>query len=169
MNKHGFTLAEMLFTVLLIAILMAVIYPYLRASQRGWQTVDRRAEVIQNTRVGMDKMLKILREATAFTSVTAASNPSGQIVFLDKDGNTKEFKKYNDGTNEMLGYVSGGSTYSLAGPITSLKFTCYEQDGDTTTTTTDDIKSVEIELIVSDSEGEVPSQTIVSRASYRND
>ena len=165
----SFTLIEILFVVALVAVLLAVVYPYFRAMNVGWQSVDRRAEVIQNARVGMDKMVCILREATGFTSVTAAGDADGRIVFLDKDGDTKEFKKYNDGVNDMLGYVRGGSTSELAGPIASLKFTGYESDGVTTTVVAANIRSVEMELIVSDSEGEVSDQTITSRASYRND
>ncbi|MFH0731528.1 MAG: lamin tail domain-containing protein [Candidatus Omnitrophota bacterium] len=165
----GFTLTEVLFVVLLIALLIAVVYPYLRATHTGWKTLDRRQEVIQNARVGMDKMNRLLREATGFTSVTGASDNNGRIVFLDKDSNTVEFKKYNDGTNDMLGYVTGANTYSLAGPIEALTFTCYKEDGVTTTTTASDIKSVEVKMVVADSESEVPSQTFISRIFYRKD
>ena len=168
-DRNGFTLPEMLFVVLLIAILMVAVYPYLRATHTGYKTADRRQEVIQNARVGMDKMVKMLREATGFTSVTDATDPDGSIIFLDKDGNSIEFKKYNDGTSDMLGYVSDAVTYALAGPISSLKFTCYEEDGSTTTTMADKIKSVKIELVASDSEGEVGSQTVISRAFCRRD
>ena len=124
---------------------------------------------MQNARVGMDKMMRLLREARGFTSVTAATEANGSIVFLDKDGNPAEFKKYNQGINDMLGYVSEGRTYALAGPIESLKFTCYEQDGATITTSAADIQSVEIELVVLDSESEAGPETIICRAFSRRD
>lgn len=172
-ERAGFTLPEMLFVISLIVILMVAIYPYLRVTHRAWKTTDRRQEVIQNARVGMEKMIRLLREATGFTSVTAATDADGRIIFslLDDDDNTVtvEFKKYNDGTNDMLGYVTGSTTYALAGPIESLKFTCYEEDGTTTTTTAANIKSVKIDLVTSDSEGEVGSQTIICRAFSRKD
>ncbi len=165
----GFTLIEALFVIALLSVLLAAVYPHLRMAHTGWQTADRRADIIQNVRVGMDKMVRMLREASSFTSVTSSGDIDGRIVFLDKDSNTKEFKKYNDGSNEMLGYVSGGSTYMLAGPITSLKFTGYEEDGVTEITVAGDIKSVEVEIIVSDEEEEIASQTVTSRIFHRND
>ena len=60
LSLTGFTLTEILFVVILIAVLMAAIYPYLRVTHRGWQTVDRRQEIIQNARVGLDKMTRML-------------------------------------------------------------------------------------------------------------
>lgn len=165
----GFTLIEALFVIALLTILLAAIYPHLRMAHTGWQAADCRADIIQNARVGMDKIVKALREAQSFVSVTASADSDGQIVFLDKDGNTKEFKKYDEGSFGMLGYVSEGNTYKLAGPISSLKFFCYQEDGDTLTTTAGDIKSVEIEMVVIDSQGEIFAQTVTSRIFYRND
>ncbi|MCP4650841.1 MAG: prepilin-type N-terminal cleavage/methylation domain-containing protein [PVC group bacterium] len=168
-DRKGFTITEVVFVIALIAILTVAILPYIRVTQKAWKTMDRRQEVIQNSRIGMDKMTRILREMTGLTSVTAATDTSGRIVFLDKDGNATEFKKYNVGSEAMLGYVTGGKTYALCGPITSLKFTCYAEDGATATTTVSDIKSVSVELIISDSEGEVATQTMISQAFVRKD
>jgi len=167
-KAKSFTLIEILFVVALVALIMAAVYPYIRSSHIGWQSVDRRSEVIQNARIGMNKMITALRESTGFVSVTSMISANGQIVFLDKTGAQLEFKKYDDGTHDMLGYVVGATTYPLAGPITSLKFTCYEENGTTTTTTVNNIKSVEIELICSDQEGVVDDQVVTSRVFYRN-
>lgn len=168
-NRKSFTLIEVLFVSGLIAVVIAAVYPHFRVANMSWQAADRRMEVIQNARVGMDKMVTALRGARSFTSVTAPGVADGRIVFLDKNGNTVEFLKYNDGSHDMLGYVSGGNTSTLAGPITSLTFTCYKSDGVTTTTVAAEIRSVEIALTVSDAEGAVAAKTMTSRASYRNE
>lgn len=166
----GFTLIEVLFVVAIIAITMTAIYPYIGRAHTSWQMIDRRSEVIQNARIGMDKMIRVLREATGFTSVTKSNSTNGKLVFLDKVGDTKQFKKYSSGGGDsMLGYVEDGITSALAGPITALTFICYEEDGVTETSIGDDIRSIEIVLVCADGEEVISDQTVTSRVFYRND
>jgi len=52
--------------------------------------------------------------------------------------------------------------------VTSLIFTCYEQDGVTSTTTPDEIVSVQIQLVTIDSEGKASDIPLSSRAYIRD-
>jgi prepilin-type N-terminal cleavage/methylation domain-containing protein len=166
--RKGVTLTELMIVVAVIGVLMVAIQPYFYTLRRAWDYSDRRSDILQNARIGMDMMIRELREAKSFTSVTAAAEINGRIVFIDQDDNSIEFKRYNDGTNNMLGHVTGGNTSALAGPIDSLKFTCYEGDGLTATTNADDIRRVDFELVVADAQGKLDSETLSSKIFIRN-
>ena len=67
LSLTGFTLIEVLFVIALMAVLLAAMYPFLRAFHISWQDVDRRADIMQNARIGMDKMIDELRWAGGFS------------------------------------------------------------------------------------------------------
>lgn len=154
MNRRGFTIIEVLFVVGLVAVLLAVIYPYLGAFHTSWQSVDRRSEVIQNARIGMDKMVRELRQAGSFSSVTKTS-----VTFEDVDENAISYSL-------TAGSLERNSAI-LASPVNSLIFTYYDESGKKTLQE-ENVKSVEISMTVSDSEGEVNPISLVSMAFIRS-
>jgi Tfp pilus assembly protein FimT len=158
--SRGVTLHEMVLVVTLMALLMVALAPYFYTMRTSYSHSDRSTELMQMSRVAMNKMLKEIRQAKRLLSVTAASDPNGRLVFTDFDNNTIEFKKYNDGSREMLGYVVNGVTSPLAGPITSLKFDAKGVDAATSTQVASLIKSVNIELVLHDAEGKVSDYTV---------
>jgi len=156
-RRQGFTLIEVLFVVALIAVLLAAITPYLRAFHISWQSADRRGEVIQNARVGMDKMIKELRRAGSFVSIQ-----SSVLTFIDVDNNVITYQ-LNGGNLER----NCVDLAILAGSVDDLGFTYYDASG-TETASTDEVKSVEISLTVSDSEGVVDPLSFISMAFARS-
>lgn len=166
-SNKAMTLIELMLVVAIVGILIVAIQPYFYTLRRAWHHGDSKSDIVQNARIGLDTMVQELRQAQGFSSVTASTDANGRIVFMDKNSNTVEFLKYNDGTQNMLGYVQSSVTSPLAGPIDSLTFRCYTDDALTTTTSTDAIKSVAIELVVADSRGEIASMTFASRVLVR--
>lgn len=154
MRRCGFTIIEVLFVVVLIAVLSAVVYPYLRAFHTGWQSADRRSEVIQNARVGLDKITRELRQAGSFTSIQ-----SSLIGFVDVDNDPVTYR-LNAGNLERNSAV-------LAGPIDSLSFTYYDSSG-VETAVVAEVKSVKVAMTVSDSEGAVNPLSFMSMAFIRS-
>ena len=150
----GFTLIEALFVIALMAILLVAIYPYLRISHTSWQSADRRSEVIQNARVGMDKMVRELRQAGSFISIQES------VVTLTDVDNSPVTYRLNAGNLERNNAI-------LAGPVESLAFTYYDAAG-TETETAADVKSVDISMTVSDAEGEVESLSFASMIFVRS-
>jgi len=166
-QKRGVTLTELMIVVALIGILFAAVQPYFYTLRKVWHQADGRSDILQNGRIGLAVMVREIRQATGLTSVTASTEAAGQIVFIDKDDNQVGFKKYSDGANNMLGYVQGGVTYPLAGPVESLKFTCYEADGVTVTSNVSDVRTIDIELVAADPRGEISAQTLSSKTFIR--
>jgi prepilin-type N-terminal cleavage/methylation domain-containing protein len=158
---HGLTLVELLIVMSVIAVLMIATVPHIRGSRQVWEVVgDRHAEVLQNARIGMDKMTREIRQARSISSVSGS-----YIEFADRDENDRKFQ-YNAG---YLEYGPPGDLSMLAGPVDSLSFTYYQEDGVTETTTPDDARSVLIQLTTSDSEGKVEPITLSSRVFIRKD
>lgn len=154
MKRHAFTVIEVIFVVALVAILLAAISPYLRAFHRSWQSADRRSEVIQNARVGMDKMISELRQAESFTS---AGNWS--VTFEDVDENTITYSLAENNLER--------NGVTLASSVDSLRFDYYDQEGKSTHQE-ENVKSVEISMTVSDSENAVDPISFTSLAFVRS-
>ncbi len=161
-NGAGFTIVELLIVVAVMALLTAALSPLFRTSYQAWRLGDRRAEVIQNARIGMDKMSWELKQIKMVSDVSSPTNPQGYITFLDYEENLKEFR-YEVG---YLAYVSG-TVATLAGPIESLYFSCYEADGGTLTTSPANISIIVAQMVTSDEEGEVDSLTTTDRIYLR--
>lgn len=160
----GFTIVELLIVVAVMALLTAALSPLFRTSYQAWQIGDRRAEVIQNARLGMDKMSRELKQAKKITGVSSNTDSQGYITFLDYDGNAKEFR-YDGG---YLAYDSGSGLFTLAGPIESLSFSCYKRDGSSCPNTSPaNISSIVTCLVTSDEEREVDSLTSTDRIYLR--
>jgi competence protein ComGC len=159
---HGVTVVEFLMVMSVLAVLMIAIMPHIRSGRQVWEAVgDRHADVMQNARIGMDKMTRELRQIRR--SISSAG--SSYIEFVDRDDNVRKFQ-YNAG---YLEYGPPGSLNPLAGPVDSLSFTYYRKDGVTETTTPEEISSVLIQLTISDSEGKVGPITLLSRVFIRRE
>ena len=171
---RGMTLIEVLFVILVVAILMFPLANQFRHVRVAWDTGDKRSDLFQNTRIGFDKMIRELKAAKRIISVTAAGNSTGKIVFTDKNDNTAIFERFLNGGKYWLGYTTSGSSPSapgdiLAGPINSLKFTCYKGDGITETTKPRAIKSIKIEMETASEEGGINPETFVGQIIIEKD
>ena len=176
MKESGLTLMEVTIVVAVVAMLIVAISPFIRTSYQAWDVGDRRMEVIQNARVGMDKMVSDLRQATAFNDVTDYDEDNGRIEFeiLDENGvrHTRRFFS-EDSWLKVWDRNEDNSTVEindqvLAGPINTLKFTCYDENGvecnPPGTVEVDEIRSVEITIEIADEDGEISPITVTSRA-----
>ena len=118
----GVALVEMLLVVIIVAVLMAALTPCFRAVRQGWRVNDRRSEVLQNARVGMAEMTRVLRQMRRVGSVSGPADTSGYVEFYDKDNVLMRFE-----LNSQSGYLDYGplgSLSALAGPVNILSFCC---------------------------------------------
>jgi len=158
---HGVTLIELLIVMSIMAVLMTALVPYMRSGRQVWEVVgDRHADVLQNARIGMDKMTREIRQAQSISDAG-----SSYIEFADRDENDRKFQ-HNAG---YLEYGTPGDLNPLAGPVDSFSLTYYKEDGITETTTPGEVRSVLIQLSTSDSEGKVAPITLSSRVFTRKD
>ncbi|HDZ61943.1 MAG TPA: prepilin-type N-terminal cleavage/methylation domain-containing protein, partial [Nitrospirae bacterium] len=166
--NRGLTLIEVLFVIMIMAVLMIPLASQFRGVRVAWDTGNKRSDLFQNARIGFDKMLRELKAAKQIISVTTAGDIVGRIEFIDKDDNTAIFERFLNGGKYWLGYTTDGSSPNavgdiLAGPINTMKFTSYEEDSITATTKRRAIKSVAIEMEVASDEGGINPETFAGR------
>jgi len=82
-DQRGYTLAELLTAMAVLGLLMAGLFLTLQEGQTVYSFGAGRAEVQQNARVGLERMLRELRTAT---KLTAANASSVTFEFLDAQG-----------------------------------------------------------------------------------
>jgi prepilin-type N-terminal cleavage/methylation domain-containing protein len=79
-DERGFTLAELLTAMAVLALLLTGLLLTLQQGQNAYLYGAGRAEVQQNARVALERMLRELRDAS---SVTTASANDIKFTFLD--------------------------------------------------------------------------------------
>ncbi len=172
--NRGLTLIEVLFVILVVAVLMLPLASQFRGVRIAWETGNKRSDLFQNARIGLDKIIRELKASKQIISVTASGDPAGRIEFIDKDDNTAVFERFLFGGKSWLGYTTNGVSPSaegdiLAGPINTLVFTSFEEDAETTTTRLRAIKSVKIEMEVASDEGGISPETFTGQILIERD
>lgn len=160
---------EIILVVGVMSILLAALAPYLVTIHQSWSLADRRSEILQNGRVGMETMARSIRQAVAVVSVSSSIDPNGRLMIVDSSGNTVEFKRYSDQGVDMLGMGDGGTPSQLAGPITKLLFIAHPKDGVSITSANSLVQSVDILMDVADEEGKVATQSFSETVYLRKD
>ncbi len=81
----GFTLAEMLISIVIILLVVLMITSIFTLSQRSMRQANNKAELIQNSRVALDLMSREIRQAKKIISELPTSNINAlhEITFED--------------------------------------------------------------------------------------
>jgi Tfp pilus assembly protein PilV len=115
-REHGFTIVEAVVAALLmVAVFFAVLTVY-GHGMAIWSSGERRADVQDNLRIGMDRLTRELRQAEKLASTTDSS----RLVFTDAGGDTVEYSVYN---GNQLTRTVGGEVYLVASNVTGLSLT----------------------------------------------
>ena len=133
------TILEIIIALAIITIIFAVVLPQFRVILNGWDSRQAGTEVLQNGRVLIDHISRNLSKAVKITAVSDLNEPNGYIQFLDNDSNTYRYDINSTGSYVRYGRV-GYTPADLAGPVSSLKFTCY--DGNNFTNAITDVNSI---------------------------
>ncbi len=90
-DKKGFSLIELLIVLAILALILFPIYEFLRQGALSWQLGENKTEVVQNARIGLDKMCDEIKHAREIYSIT-----SSQIRFWWKDLNDNDTAEVNE-------------------------------------------------------------------------
>ena len=144
------TLIEMVISLAIMAILVAVLVPQLRAIQNSWDSNANSTEALQNGRILIDHLNRNLSKAARITAVSDSSTVNGYIEFTDNDA-----KSFRYDVNAISNYVEFdlvGSLSDLAGPVSQFQFTCYDgNDFDTAITDANSIRFVKVQTTITNS------------------
>jgi len=108
----------------LLGIIFAAILPQFRAIFNSWDSKQASAEILQNARILVDHFNLNLGKAVRITSVSTADDTQGYINFEDAQGNALQYG-YSSG-NGYVQFGEVGNLSDLAGPVSMLRFTCYD-------------------------------------------
>jgi type IV pilus assembly protein PilW len=162
-NTNGFTLVELLITLAISGLVMGGIYTVYNSHQRTYATQLQVVEMQQNLRAATFYLSKEIRMAgydpvdTALFGITTAD--SDAIVFTtdtDEDGvvDSNEtitfdlYDAYSDGDTDLGKKVGAGSRMPVAENVDALNFVYFDAAGGTPVTNLEDIRSVQITLVV---------------------
>ena len=118
------TLIEVIVSLAIITIILAVIVPQFVVMRNSWASKEAAAETLQNGRILTDHLERNLSKAVRITAVSSSSTTNGYIQFVDNDSNN--FRYDINSTNNYVEYGVPGSLSNLAGPVSQLKFSCYD-------------------------------------------
>ena len=121
---RAMTLLEMVLAMVMITIIFAAVLPQFAAIRNSWDSKQGSSEALQNGRVLMDHISRNLSKAKRITVVSASTVTNGYIQFVD---NNDVNNRYDiSSANSYVEYGPVGTLSDLAGPVSSLKFTCYD-------------------------------------------
>jgi prepilin-type N-terminal cleavage/methylation domain-containing protein len=151
MGQRGFTLAELLVAVAVLAFIMAAIVGLQQQGQLAYLVGAARVEVQQNARVALDLMMAEIRSARAITASANCNNAASgtnDIRFDDQNGSDVRYRQ-NGTTLERNGAV-------VVGGVQSLVIRCYRDDGTTLTQTPADVRTVHVTITTQTEKGTSP-------------
>ncbi|MHC5060838.1 MAG: LamG-like jellyroll fold domain-containing protein [Planctomycetota bacterium] len=148
-RRKGLTMMEMIISLTIIAVIFAVIVPQFRNMENSWASKQATAEMLQNGRVLTSYLNQNLAKATRIIAVSDPCDTTGYIEFKGNDSITY---RCEIGADNIVEFGPVGNLVDLAGPVSQLQFTCYDvYDLDTPITTVGDIRSVNVQITLTDS------------------
>ena len=164
----GITLVQMVVAIALLTVVLGAIMPLTTHIRRSWDTWQNSSEGLQNGRVLMDHMRRHLATAKKITAVSASSETAGYIEFSDANS---VIYRYDISAGNQVEYGPVGTLADLAGPVSQLRFTCFDIN-DFTNPTLDvyTIRLVQVEAVFTNAaEGTQDKTFKLSVFLYSND
>ncbi len=121
--REALTMLEMVIALAIMAVVFAVLLPQFRTIQNSWASKAGNAETLQNGRVLIEHLNYNLSRAAIVTAVSDATEAGGYIEFMDADDITM---RYDIGPSQYVRFGPVGNLSDLAGPVSELRFTCYD-------------------------------------------
>lgn len=149
-NERGYTLAELLTAMAVMGLLLAGLLLTLQEGQTAYQYGAGRAEVQQNARVALERMLRELRTATV---ISVSSSNAVTFTYLDDTGAlitvAYSLSGVPSATNPVLLQRNQTGAASqpdiLIGGVSDLTILYYDQNNAVTTTAAN-VYSVDIRI-----------------------
>lgn len=167
-DAAGFTFVEVLVASALLVLAVGALLPMLAIAQQTWDVAPRRATMIQNARAAVDRMVREMRAAQAFDALGTGALRFTMFAGGRSANPTMTVDYQLNVVNRDLEYRRDADPWQpLAGPFRSLSVTCFDSTNATIACApASAVRSVQIALVVMDSQGVAPDITVSFRA-YR--
>ncbi len=166
---RAMTLLELVLAMVMVTIIFAAVLPQFAAIRNNWDSKQGSSEALQNGRVLMDHISQNLSKAKKITVVSDSSVTNGYIQFVDNNDVNNRYDIAS--ANSYVEYGPIGTLSDLAGPVSSLKFTCYDACNlDTALSPVTDvnvIRAVKVDATITNSASMGQAKTFTTRAYLR--
>ena len=171
LKDKGYTLVEALFTIAILAMVLVAMAPFIRTVHTSWNLGDRKTELQQNGRVGLEMMSRLLRQARRITEIPTSGSGNfvksrnalddQTIIFFHNIQTTPPNPYYLGNTglikdNDLVYRTISGSgvvTNSLlAKSLTSFTIDFKDNNG-AVTTLAHNVYSLDVRMVLSDPQG----------------
>src|SRR3990170_5276914 len=126
-NLKGFTLVEIVITIVLIGIISGIAAMIILQGVRAYSDEQSRSDVHYQARLAVERMAREIRTARQQSEIgtavlgTITGNPTNSFIFTDITGTTITYSL----TGTTLNRTVGGSPSPLAQSVTALEFQHY--------------------------------------------
>jgi len=164
----GFTLIELVATLLVLGLMTSFAVPYLSNGVRVYNDTSAALQTVGKLRYASERMARELREIRNvggnFDIVTPVNVPGNSIAFIKSDGVQVSVSGTAPTLSLAYNTLAGNANFPLTDELTSVTFNYYQADGVTQATGIGDVAYIEFELILNN--GNSYSQR--SRVALRN-
>ncbi len=149
-SKHGqagFTLIELVITIVLVGIIAGTAGMLLIKGTQAYIEEDQRSAATSQGRLGLERMARDIRTIPQASAIVGPiTNPSSSLSFSDLTGTAITYAR-NGATNALDRTEGAGLPVILADGVTTLEFRYYDKAGALTTTPAN-IWQIRIDLTV---------------------
>lgn len=142
-EKRAFSLVELIIVISIIGIISVLLAPVILVGMDSWSYVKNRSELINNSRLAMNRMVREIREAEQIETWT-----NDEIKFTDVEGSIIKFEQDNSfllrNGNKLAANLKENNGLSLN----------YWNSSGNTAVSTDEIVRLEIILSLENRAGE---------------
>jgi prepilin-type N-terminal cleavage/methylation domain-containing protein len=165
-RRRGFSLMEMMAATAVMAVIMTSAIVVIRSGYAVWTAYEQDVDIAENAYGVLRHFIRQMRQATAVTAISAASDTTGDLSFTTAGGVTQSWS-LNGGTSQVA-FNNGTTSNTLAKWINQLVFVGYQADGVTATTVVDDIQVVKCTVQVTMTQGGTSTRTVSAKAWIRS-
>lgn len=149
-TDKGFTLIELVATLLVLGLMTSFAVPYLSNGARVYNDTSAALQTVSKLRYASERMARELREIRnvggSFDISTPVTGPGNSITFIKSDG--VQVSVNDTAPTLSLTYDTLVGNFPLTDELTSVTFNYYQADGVTQATGIGDVAYIEFELIL---------------------
>ena len=129
-HAHGFTLIEIIITIVLIGIIASIAAGIILQGVRSYSDVDNRSNVRYQAQLAVERMAREIRMIRSATAVDITALTATNLQFNDINGNNIQFQR----VGAIAPYTMQRNTNVLANNVQSITFSYFANDGVTAVT-----------------------------------
>jgi prepilin-type N-terminal cleavage/methylation domain-containing protein len=164
MKRRGLSLLEMMAATTIMSAVMGAVVVVVQSSYACWSAHESDLDIEENAYAVLNHFVREMRQATAVTAISAASNNAGLLSVTNSSGATVTWGI----TGTTATFNPGTGAQNLATSINQLNFVGYQADGTTATTTVANIQVVKCAVQVTLSHGAGLTRTVSTIAWIRS-